>query len=277
MSFGGASRLLPASDGWFALTLAREDDLALVPALVGDDDIADPWPAIAEWSADLPVADIVARGVLLGLPIGALGEVSGKPRAIARALPVSSLEGVVVVDLSSLWAGPLCGALLAEAGAEVIKVESTTRPDGARRGDPAVYERLNGRKRHVSIDFTRDELLPLLRKTDVVIEASRPRALRDLGIDADALIADGDVRAWASITGYGRAHDRVAFGDDAAVAGGLVAYDNDGPLFRGDAIADPLTGVAAATAITTALESDEPQLLDIAMAQIAAAAPECSE
>ena len=59
-------------------------------------------------------------------------------------------------------------------------------------------------------------------------------------------------RVWLRITGYGTdagSAERVAFGDDAAVAGGLVGYDGAGPVFVGDAIADPLTGLEAAAAV----------------------------
>ena len=58
-----------------------------------------------------------------------------------------------MVDLSALWAGPLCGDLLARAGASVVKVESTQRPDGARRGSRAFFDLLNGRKRSVALDL----------------------------------------------------------------------------------------------------------------------------
>ena len=73
-----------------------------------------------------------------------------------------------------------------------------------------------------------------------------------------------------SITGYGRAVDRVAFGDDAAVAGGLVAWDDDGPVFLADAVADPLTGIAAAVAVDAALRTDGRWVVDAAMAGVAA-------
>jgi hypothetical protein len=75
---------------------------------------------------------------------------------------------------------------------------------------------------------------------------------------------------WLSITGYGRDSNRVAFGDDAAVAGGLVALDADGPCFVADAIADPLTGVASAAAVATALERGGRWQLDASMAAVAA-------
>ena len=76
-----------------------------------------------------------------------------------------------------------------------------------------------------------------------------------------------------SITGYGRSGEhanRVAFGDDAAAAGGLVTWTDDGPLFCVDAVADPLTGLAAAGACLDALRSGGRRLLDISMAAVSA-------
>ena len=58
-----------------------------------------------------------------------------------------------MVELGSLWAAPLCGSLLAAAGADVVKVESIGRPDGARRGPPAFFDLLNGGKRSVALDL----------------------------------------------------------------------------------------------------------------------------
>jgi crotonobetainyl-CoA:carnitine CoA-transferase CaiB-like acyl-CoA transferase len=182
-----------------------------------------------------------------------------------------------VLDLTALWAGPLCGDLLARAGAPVVKVESLARPDGARRGPTAFFDQLNGRKRSVALDFGtergRAQLAGLLAAADVVLESSRPRALEQLGLTARDLVAGGGPQVWVSITGYGRSGplaDRVAFGDDAAVAGGLVV-DQDGlPRFCADAIADPLSGLAAADACLAALESGGRWLLDVAMAAVSA-------
>jgi crotonobetainyl-CoA:carnitine CoA-transferase CaiB-like acyl-CoA transferase len=117
----------------------------------------------------------------------------------------------------------------------------------------------------------------LLDQADIVIEASRPRALRQLGIDAEAIVAGRAGVTWVNITGYGRddgAPDgagRVAFGDDAAVAGGLVAFDRDGqPTFCGDAIGDPLTGLYAAVGALASHHHGGGNLLDVPMAAVAA-------
>jgi hypothetical protein len=279
-SCGGGTRLLRTTDGWVALSLARRDDVDAVPALVQCDDVTDPWAAAATYAARMRAADVVERGRLLGLPIAALGERPARDVVDAVVGPAASrpLRGVVVAELGALWAAPLCGALLRDAGAEVIKVESTSRPDGARNGPPAFFDLLNAGKSSFAIDLATPDgaaaLRMLLTKVDVVIESSRPRALEQLGIDATALLAtDGGPTVWASITGHGRdapTRDWVAFGDDAAVAGGLVAWDGDDPCFCVDAIADPIAGLRTAGAIVDALAGGGRHLLDVSMAGLAA-------
>ncbi|MBV8967240.1 MAG: CoA transferase, partial [Mycobacteriaceae bacterium] len=185
-----------------------------------------------------------------------------RPRAVTDLL---------VVDMSSMWAGPLSGRLLAAAGATVVKVETAARPDGTRGGDRRFYDWLNAGKLSFSTSFDSDELPRLLRTADVVIEGSRPAALARRGLSAEHLPARPG-RVWVSISGYGRDHpDRVAFGDDAAVAGGLVIPGADGPVFCGDAIADPLTGLAATAAVVDALAAGGGVIIDVSMAAIAAA------
>jgi len=157
-----------------------------------------------------------------------------------------------------------------------VKVESVRRPDGARRGSIAFFDLLNGAKRALSLDLDRPagrrRLHDLLATADVVIEGSRPRALRQLDVDADALLRAGPA-AWVSITAHGRstaAEHRVGFGDDAAVAGGLVAWEDGRPRFVADAIADPLTGLVAAAAALEALAAGGAWLLDVSLAGVAA-------
>lgn len=281
-SCGGSARLVPAADGWIAVSLARRADVDLIPAWLQLEHVAaDPWPVIAATLADRRCHEIVDRAALLGLPVGALGERSADrrdavvPTQVARAAPVAALDELVVLDLSSLWAGPLCASLLGLAGARVVKVESTSRPDGARRSRDGLFDLLNGTKQSVAVDLATDTgrraLAALVGTADVVVESARPRALEQLGIVAAEIIA-GPVgpRAWVSITGHGRSSTRVAFGDDAAVAGGLVVEDGDGPYFCADAVADPVTGLVAAAAALDALAQGGRWLLDIAMADVTA-------
>lgn len=273
VSCGGATRLMKASDGWIALSLTRRDDEDLVPAWVGCDPS---WPAIEAAVVTRTSTDLVDRGRLLGLPIAALAERGPghapvfMRRFLGDAAPLD--RPPVVVDLSSLWAGPLCTRLLRDTGARVIKVESTTRPDGVRNGPAQFFDLMHAGKEFVTIDFTPDAVREVLLSADVVVEGSRPRALEQLGIDLHEIVEHGP-RVWLSITGHGRSEPQrnwVGFGDDAAVAGGLVGWWEGSPCFMGDAIADPLTGIASARAVLDALRQGGRWLIDCNLAGVAA-------
>jgi hypothetical protein len=282
-SCGGSCRLMPSTEGWAAVSLPREEDRDLVPAWL---ELSSPpatepavWSAVQHALAEGDVSALLERAVLLGLPVARVSEMSAAdviPMRLGDAPARSGPEELLVVDLSSLWAGPLCGDLLARAGARVVKMESTSRPDGARRGPASFFDLLNGAKRSLALDFhderQRALLGRLVRSADVVIEASRPRALEQLGIVAADMVASGP-RLWISITAYGRqgsSGTRVGFGDDAAAAGGLVSWSDGEPMFCGDAIADPLTGLVAAAQALRALRAGGRWLLDVAMSGVAA-------
>lgn len=302
---GGSGRLLPGADGWLAVSLPRLDDLDLLPAWLGVDEIdsADdrvPWDAVAERLGTLPVDEGAALGQELGLAVAVVADaerlLTGDEQLAARGtldarcthIPTQagarvagrSVEGLRVVDLSSLWAGPTCARLLTRAGASVVKVESTTRPDGARRGNHEFYERLHEGQAERSVPFEtpegRAELRALLAGADVVIEGSRPRALDRLGIDPAEVVAARPGTVWLSITAYGRTgpwRDRVGFGDDCAAAGGLVAWTADrSPAFVADAVADPLTGMVAAALVAGAVRDGGGVVLDVALREVARAA-----
>lgn len=280
ISAGGATRLLRAADTWCAFTLSRPDDAAAVPALIESAGIdTDPWPHLQHWVATRPAAAVVGRAQLLGIPAAVLGEVRPAgpvPRRCGpRAAPAHEL---LVVDLSSMWAGPLCAQLLRGAGATVVKVESPRRPDGTRSGSRAFYDWMNHGKLSYAMEFDNlPEMRRLLGAADIVIEASRPEALVRRGLGPTG-IAPRPGRIWLRITGYGSDRDsatRVAFGDDAAVAGGLVESGPDGPVFVGDAIADPLTGLHAAAAVVEALARGGGELIEISMAATAAGYTGC--
>ena len=276
VSAGGVTRLMPCRDGWCALTLSRDDDVDAVPALLGVDRVDDVWSAIRAWAADSDTADVTERARLLGLPVAALGETpAGPPRVypFGAATTTRGPRDMLVADLSAMWAGPLCGRLLARAGATVVKVESTTRPDGARSGPRPVFDWLNAGKLSYEVDFDdAANVRRLLDAADVVIEASRPAALTRRGLGPTD-VAPRDGRVWVRITGHGTDGDRtnwVAFGDDAAVSGGLVGGTPDDPVFCGDAIADPLTGLEAALAVVQSLRSGGGELIELSMAAVAA-------
>jgi CoA-transferase family III len=284
-SAGGATRLLQAADGWCAVTLSRPTDFDAVPAILAADDVPDdPWSALADAARLAPgsAAELVARCRLLGVPAAALPSApAGQPvtpfrsSRIAPRAPGASLSGAMVVDLSSMWAGPLCAQLLGQAGARVIKVEGATRPDGARRGDPRFFSWLHDGHEQLTLDFhapaRRAALAGLLAEADVVIEASRPRALAQLGLAPEERRHRAG-QVWLSITGHGRAEPELAaFGDDAAVAGGLVGRHEGVPVFCADAVADPLSGVCGALAVSAALLGGGGLLVDLSMRSVAAA------
>lgn len=269
MSLGGRSRLLESADGWAAVSCARPDDVALLGALISAEIGEDPWPPVAKWIARHSNADFDDRAELLGIAGGSVGW--SPPSAPPQPGPPRDVDGMLVVDFSALWAGPLCAHLLGLAGARVVKVETPTRPDGARRGNAEFYRLLHGGHRSVILDPTapreRRRLQSLVAAADIVIEASRPRALAAFGLDAKEHVRRGTT--WISITSHGRLRNRVGFGDDVAASSGLVALDDDGaPLFVGDAIADPLAGLTAAAC---AMSGAGGRMWDISMSAVVSA------
>jgi hypothetical protein len=298
-SAGGRCRLLAASDGWVALSLARQSDLELVGALVSArvDAVAgvgvpaspagavepEAWEQAARHARRTEATAFTARAQLLGLPAGNLPRRRPRPGApwsvtVLGAPSHHRPSPPVVVDFSALWAGPLCAHLLGQAGARVVKVEDRVRPDAARWGDPVLFERLHRGHQSVTVDLGTPEgratVHRLVDRADVVIEASRPRALHALGLSPVGFCAARPGRTWVSITGYGRTGPRsnwVAFGDDAAAAGGLVAHPTgEEPVFCADAIADPASGLYAATAALASISQGGGHLVDCSMVTAAA-------
>jgi crotonobetainyl-CoA:carnitine CoA-transferase CaiB-like acyl-CoA transferase len=266
VSVGGSCRLLPTADGWAAVSCARADDPLLLGALIGAALPADPWPQIAAWLRRHPGAELAERAELLGVaayPVlpGAGG--GADPDWVGRLR--RSLDGLLVVDFSALWAGPLCAHLLGLLGARVVKVETPTRPDGARSGNPDFYRLLHAGHESVVAEPQTDGrfLRALVEAADVIVEASRPRALAAWGLGPDCTDA-----TWVSITAAGRRSNRVGFGDDIAAGAGLVAADERGPVFVGDAIADPLAGITAAARAVAAAPG---ALVEIDMTAVVAA------
>jgi len=257
-------RLLKTGDGWVALNLARSDDSELVLALTGQGG-DDPWNAVAMMAAQSDASGFCAWATELQLPVAIPGE----------AVPLE-LTNVVearfsgrVLDMSALWAGPLCAGLLASLGADVVRIESVGRPDPTRQGSPKLDAMINCGKQIVPLDFRqvdgRRQLRDEVANADVLVTSARPAALARLGLDPVELAH----KTWVAITAHGFSGPgalRVGFGDDCAVAGGLHDWILGEPRFIGDALADPLTGLEAARAVLAGRTG----LIDMAMARVAA-------
>jgi hypothetical protein len=293
-SVGGHARLIRTADGWMAMNLARESDLDLLPALTGGvigplvgGPMAAPWDEIEAFARHRPADELTTSAQLLGIPAAAVGRgpVPGAiPWSIERlgqAAPPRTRSGSrrpVVVDLTALWSGPLCAHLVGRCGAQVVKVEDVGRPDGARTGDPWLFDQLHHGHDGVALDLAspagRQALGDLIDSADVVLEASRPRALTALGFGPQPFLAARPGRTWVSITGYGRSgprSNRVAFGDDAAAAAGLVARrEGRPPVFCADAIADPITGLYAAIGALASMATGGGHLIDTSLVASAA-------
>ena len=299
-SAGGGCRLFDALGDTVALNLARPADRDLLPALFENDQLdAGDDAAIAACIGRADAHALVARGRSMGLAIAAEHE----RRPALERTPLFGRSGVTtrgaaapgvatpgssgsvratprVVDLSALWAGPLAAHLLWLAGAEVVKVESRSRPDAMRDAEGDFYALINQGKATVAVDLAhggeREALLSLIAASDIVIEAARPRALGQFGIDANRIARATPGLVWVSITAHGTADEAagwVGFGDDCAVSGGLSAALRSATGrtgFVGDALADPLTGIFAALAAWQAWVSGRGARLELALSDVVA-------
>lgn len=192
------------------------------------------------------------------------------------------LHGVLVADFSRVLAGPYATQLMADLGADVIKVES---PGGdetrgwkppERDGVSTYYLGVNRNKRDVVLDFTdpADRALAqeLARRADVVIENFKPGGLARFGLDYATVAAGNPGVVYASISGFGTAGGAALPGYDLIVqaASGLMSLtgDADGPAFRsGVSVFDIMTGLQATVGILAALrhrsESGEGQHVEV--------------
>ena len=216
--------------------------------------------------------------------------------------PSAPLSGVRVLDLSRVLAGPWATQLLADLGAEVIKIERpgagddtrhwgppfTTRTDGA-PGDAAYFLCANRGKQSVALDIASPEGADIIRRmaadTDVVVENFKTGGLKKYGLDHDSLKAVNPKLVYCSITGFGqtgpRAH-QAGYDYMIQAMGGLMSITGqpDGapgaePMKVGVAVADLFTGLYASNAILAALhaarETGEGRHIDIALFDVQAA------
>lgn len=179
------------------------------------------------------------------------------------------LHGVRVLDLSRALAGPLCTALLADFGADIIKVESLSGGDSSRQwppfdgADSLYFASVNRSKRSVALDMRSDEGRDLLRRmaseVDVIVENFRPGVLAAMGLDQESLQRDNPGVIVMSVSGFGpTGPEQYSPGLDQVAQGmsGLMSVTGAGdntPMRVGIPIIDTVSGIYAALGITAAL------------------------
>lgn len=178
------------------------------------------------------------------------------------------LNGIRVLDLSRVLAGPLCTMMLGDLGADVIKVERSGRGDDTRgwgppfdeRGESAYYLSVNRNKLGMTADLHTQKDRAMIRSlaldADVVVENFLPGTLNRLGLDPDDLLLQNERLIWCTITGFGAASRRLGYDYVVQAESGWMAItgEPDGaPMKSGVALADILAGKDAAIAILAGL------------------------
>lgn len=209
------------------------------------------------------------------------------------------LSGLKILDFTTLLPGPYATQLLADMGAEVLRIESPTRPDLVKLMPPfvggdkngkgkisAAHATLNRNKQSMAIDLkhadAKEIIHKLLPEYDIVIEQFRPRVMKRLGLDFSSLQKIQPKLIYCSITGYGQTgplKDRAGHDINYLALSGLASFsgrDKSGPVLSGTQIADIAGGshhaaMAIMAAVIQRSATGEGQYLDISMSDAAMA------
>jgi len=169
------------------------------------------------------------------------------------------LQGMRVIELAHIMAGPVCGLMLADMGADVIKVEKIGDGDDSRRflppdieGESAAYMMMNRNKRGIALDLKQEAgkavLLKLLKNADVVIENYRHDTMKRLGLDYDTLKSLNPGLIYCEISGFGRTGPYVERGGFDLIAqgmSGLMSITGEGPGRSPVKVGAPITDITA--------------------------------
>jgi crotonobetainyl-CoA:carnitine CoA-transferase CaiB-like acyl-CoA transferase len=200
------------------------------------------------------------------------------------------LKGIKVIELAQIMAGPTCGMLLADMGADVIKVEKLPGGDDARgyleprvNGISAAFMMMNRNKRGVAVNLKhpqgREVLLRLVKGADVLTENYRRGTLEKLGLGYDVLAQANPGLIYCAISGYGRdgpLHDRGGFDLIAQGFAGLMSVTGEPgrpPAKTGNPVADINAGILAVAGIAAAyahkLRTGKGQIVDTSLFEAA--------
>lgn len=180
------------------------------------------------------------------------------------------LSGIKVVDLTSVLMGPYTTQILADMGAEVIKVEApagdTTRhlPPSISDGRGSMFMNVNRGKKSIAVDLKQPEgralVLKLVADADIFIHSMRAQAIKRLGLDYEAVAAENNDIIYANLYGFGRAGpyaDYPAYDDIVQAASGIVSLQANlsggQPTYLATVVADKVAGLTAAYSVIAAL------------------------
>jgi crotonobetainyl-CoA:carnitine CoA-transferase CaiB-like acyl-CoA transferase len=198
------------------------------------------------------------------------------------------LQGMKVLDASQIMAGPYCTMVLADLGAEVMKVEKVNGGDDSRQmgpyvnGESTCFFQINRNKKSIALNLKSEEgkeiFYKLAKEADVVVENYRPGVTKSLGIDYESLKKHNPSLVYCSISGYGQTGPYSHKGGFDLVAQGMTGLmsmtgeKGMRPMKSGIAVYDIGAGITAAYSILAAyihkMKTGEGQHLDIALAEI---------
>jgi len=200
------------------------------------------------------------------------------------------LSGVRVLELAQIMAGPTCGLMLADMGADVVKIEKVSGGDDSRsydeprvNGVSAPFLMLNRNKRGIAVDLKSNDgraiLLRLVRNADVLIENYRRDTMQKLGLGYDVLARENPALVYCAITGFGRdgpLADRGGFDLVAQGFAGLLAITGEPgrpPVKNGNPVSDINAGILAALGVVAAytqrLKTGRGQVVDTSLFEAA--------
>lgn len=205
-----------------------------------------------------------------------------------------ALEGITVLDLTKVLAGPYCGSILADFGADIIKIEPPGRGDDSRsygpylNGGSLYYENLNRGKRGLTLNLKTEEGKEIFRrlaaKADVVIENYRPGVMSRFGLGYETLKKINPRLIYGAITGFGSTgpfSQRPGYDIISQAMGGMMSVtgqEGDPPTRSGNALGDILGGMNLVIGVLVALQArsvtGEGQYIDVALVDSVAASLE---